>query len=114
MSANLYLVFSRKPEWISRDDYHSWYVDHAQENIESPGFASAQRYVVREVQNGRAVAEEQHLCVYEYEGDMSTWREDLTRRIQSGDIVLKDWHHDIGFRSWDCHPVGDLLRPTRH
>ena len=87
MSTNLYLVYSRKPEWVSRDDYHRWYVDHAQENIESPGFLSAQRYVVREVQNGRAVAEEQHLCVYEYEGEMSTWREDLTRRIKEGVIV---------------------------
>jgi len=113
MSTNLYLVYSQKPEWVSRDDYHSWYVDHAQENIESAGFTSAQRYVVREVQNGRAVGGEQHLCVYQYEGEMSTWREDLTRRIQSGDIVLEDWHHDIAFRSWDCHPVGDLLEPTR-
>ena len=43
MSANLYLVYSQKPDWVSRDDYHSWYVDHAQENIESPGFLTAQR-----------------------------------------------------------------------
>ena len=67
---------------------------------------------MREVQNGRAVGGEQHLCVYSYEGDMQNWRADLNRRIQGGDIVLKDWHHDIAFRSWDCHPVGDLLRPT--
>lgn len=114
MSTNLYLVYSQKPDWVSRDDYHAWYVDHAQENIESPGFMSAQRYVVREVQNGRTVGGEQHLCVYEYEGEMNTWRESLTRRIQSGDIVLKDWHHDIAFRSWDCHPVGDRLEPKTH
>lgn len=111
--SNLYLVFSRKPDWVGRDEYHDWYAEHAQENIESAGFTSAQRYVVREVQNGRAVAEEQHLCVYGYDGDMQTWRDDLTRRIQSGDVVLKEWHHDIAFRSWDCHPVGDLLRPAR-
>ena len=78
--SNLYLVFSRKPDWIGRDEYHDWYAEHAQENIESAGFTSAQRYVVREVQNGRAVAEEQHLCVYGYDGDMQTWRDDLTRR----------------------------------
>ena len=111
MSDNLYLVFSRKPDWVSRDDYHEWYVDHAQENIESAGFMTAQRYIAREVQNGRAVGEEQHLCAYTYEGDMATWRADLTRRIESGDIVLKDWHHDIAFRSWNCAPVGHLLRP---
>lgn len=113
MSNNLYLVFSQKPSWVTRDDYHDWYVAHAQENIESAGFQTAQRYVVREVQNGRPVGEEQHLCVYDYDGDMSTWRADLTRRIQSGDIALKEWHHDIAFRSWTCEPVGDLLRHNR-
>ena len=41
MDPNLYFVFSQKPDWVSRDDYHAWYVDHAQENIESPGFLNA-------------------------------------------------------------------------
>ena len=82
MDPNLYFVFSQKPDWVSRDDYHAWYVDHAQENIESPGFLSAQRYVTAEVQNGRAVGSEQHLCVYQYEGDMKTWRDSLSRSHQ--------------------------------
>jgi hypothetical protein len=114
MDPNLYFVFSQKPEWVSRDDYHAWYVDHAQENIESPGFLNAQRYVTREVQNGRAVGGEQHLCVYQYEGDMKTWRDSLSDRIKTGDIVLKDWHYDIAFRSWTCAPVGGLLTPKTH
>ena len=114
MDPNLYFVFSQKPEWVSRDDYHAWYVDHAQENIESPGFLNAQRYVTREVQNGRAVSGEQHLCVYQYEGDMKTWRDSLSDRIKTGDIVLKDWHYDIAFRSWTCTPVGGLLTPKTH
>lgn len=113
MTNNLYLVFSQKPSWVSGEDYHQWYAEHAQENIESAGFQSAQRYIVREVQNGRAVGGEQHLCAYEYEGDMATWRADLNRRIQSGEVVLRDWHHDIAFRSWTCEPVGGLLRHHR-
>jgi hypothetical protein len=113
MSTNLYLVFSRKPDRISRDDYHDWYVKHAQENIESPRFVSAQRYVIREVEAGKEVGEEQHLALYEYEDDMSIWRTDLTRRIEEGDVVLPDFFKEIQFRSWNCTPVGDLLRPTR-
>lgn len=113
MSNNLYLVFSQKPSWVSRDDYHDWYRDHAQENIESAGFQTAQRYVVREVQNGRQVGEEQHLCVYDFEGDATTWRADLNRRIASGEVQLKDWHHDIAFHSWHCEPVGETLRHHR-
>jgi hypothetical protein len=111
MSNNLYLVFSEWPEEVSRDDYHSWYVDHAQENIESPGFVSAQRYSVRKVVGAGRVGYERHLAVYEYEGDMSTWRTDLSARIQSGDVVLPDWFPRIGFTSWSCHPEGGRLVP---
>ena len=110
---NLYLVFSRKPDRISRDDYHEWYVKHAQENIESTGFVDAQRYVIREVEAGKEVGDEQHLALYHYEGDMSIWRNDLTRRIEEGDVVLPDFFKEIEFRSWNCTPVGDLLKPTR-
>lgn len=114
MADNLYLVFSRRPPEISRDDYHRWYVDHAQENIESPGFVNAQRYAIQEVQKGVPVGEEQHLAVYQYEGDMSIWRQDLSRRIEVGDVVLPDFFQRIAFASWACTPVGDLLTPKTH
>lgn len=111
MANNLYLVFSEKPDHISVDDYHRWYADHAQENIESPRFVSAQRYRIQEVVNSEHVGAEQHLAVYEYAGEMSEWRTDLTRRIQTGDVVLPDWFKQIKFKSWDCTPVGGLLTP---
>jgi hypothetical protein len=108
---NLYLVFSQRPDDISDEDYHAWYVDHAQENIESPDFVSAQRYRVREVVAGEHVGPEQHLALYHYAGPMSTWRTDLSRRIETGDVVLPEFFRRIQFRSWDCQPVGDLLTP---
>ena len=111
MANNLYLVFSEKPDQISMDDYHKWYTAHAQENIESPRFVSAQRYRIQEVVNSEHVGPEQHLSLYEYAGDMEEWRTDLTRRIKSGDVVLPDWFKQIKFKSWDCTPVGDLLTP---
>lgn len=111
MSNNLYLVFSEKPDHISVADYHSWYADHAQENIESPRFVSAQRYIVQAIANGEPVGGEHHLALYEYEGDMDEWRSDLTRRIQSGDVVLRDFHKQIKFESWRCTPTGGLLTP---
>lgn len=111
MTNNLYLVFSEWPDDVSRAEYHRWYVDHAQENIESPGFVSAQRYSVRRVTGENPVGYEQHLSVYEYEGDMSTWRTSLSARIASGEVVLPDWFGRIGFTSWTCSPEGELLRP---
>jgi len=113
MAPNLYLVFSERPGRISDEQYHAWYTDHAQENIESPGFLSAQRYRVREVVSGEATGPEQHLTVYDYEGPMTTWRTDLSARIQRGDVVLPEWFKDIKFSSWACEPTGDLLRPHR-
>ena len=86
MANNVYLVFSERPAQISDADYHAWYTDHAQENIASPGFVSAQRYRVREVVRGEVTGNEQHLALYQYEGPMSTWRTDLNARIDRGDI----------------------------
>ena len=111
MTNNLYLVFSEKPDHISVEDYHRWYVAHAQENIESPDFVSAQRYVVQEIAGSEPVGQKQHLALYEYAGDMSTWRSDLTRRIKEGDVVLPDWFKEIKFKSWSCEPQGGLLTP---
>jgi hypothetical protein len=111
MANNVYLVFSEKPDHISVDDYRRWYADHAQENIESPGFVSAQRYTLQEIANSEPVGEEHHLALYEYEGDMSTWRTDLTRRIATGDVVLPEWFKQIKFKSWSCSPLGGLLTP---
>jgi hypothetical protein len=111
MANNLYLVFSEKPEQISMEDYHRWYAFHAQENIESPRFVSAQRYRIHEVVNGEPTGTEQHLSLYHYDGEMREWRTDLTRRIQTGDIVHPEFFKQIKFKSWDCEPVGDLLTP---
>jgi hypothetical protein len=111
MTNNLYLVFSEKPDHIGVEDYHRWYALHAQENIESPRFVSAQRYSIQEIVNSRPVGVPQHLALYEYEGDMAEWRTDLTRRIETGAVVLPPWFKEIKFRSWDCTPVGGLLRP---
>ena len=111
MTDNVYLVFSQWPDDISEEEYFRWYVKHAQENIESPDFVSAQRYRVREVVAGEPTGPEQHLSLYHYAGPMSRWRSDLTRRIEQREVVLPEWFGRIQFRSWDCHPVGDLLTP---
>jgi hypothetical protein len=113
MTPNLYLVFSRWPDEVGRDEYHRWYVDHAQENIESPGFVSAQRYSVREVVAGQPVGDEQHLALYTFDGEMSRWRTDLSRRLEAGEVVLPEWFPQIEFKSWVCLPEGERLTPTR-
>jgi hypothetical protein len=111
MPKNLYLVFSKPPESVSEVDYHRWYDLHARENIVSLGFLSAQRFAVRAVPDGSAPFT--HLALYEYEGEMSGWRTDLTRRIEAGEIVLPEFFADIHFGSFDCTPLGGRVEPVR-
>jgi hypothetical protein len=66
---------------------------------------------LQEIANSEPVGAEHHLSLYHYEGDMAKWRTDLTRRIQTGDVVLPDWFKQIKFKSWSCSPLGGLLTP---
>jgi hypothetical protein len=111
LSPNLYLVLSKPPDGLSADEYDRWYDLHVRENIVSPGFLSAKRYAI-EPSREEAVRYS-HLALYEYEGDMSVWREDLTRRIETGDVVLPEWFSGISFSSWSAQPIGDRVEPVR-
>jgi hypothetical protein len=111
MPDNLYLVFSKPPEEISWEQYDRWYDRHVRENIVSPGFLSARRFALEPVPE--APVRFSHLALYEYEGDMSVWRTDLTKRIDTGEVVLPDWFGGIHFGSWNCVPLGDRVEPVR-
>jgi hypothetical protein len=112
MPQNLYLVFSKPPEGISAEEYDRWYDHHVRENIVSPGFTSAKRFAVDPVPD--APVPFSHLALYEYEGeDQSVWRADLTRRVETGEIVLPEWFGQIHFGSWDCKPIGQRVEPVR-
>lgn len=111
MPRNLYLVFSKPPEGLPEAEYLAWYDAHARENIVSPGFLSATRYAVRPAREEPVPFS--HLALYEYEGEASAWRADLTRRIEAGEIVLPEWFGEITFGSWECAPLGDRVEPER-
>jgi hypothetical protein len=111
MAPNLYLVLSKPPDGLPPEEYHRWYDLHVRENIVSPGFLGARRYALEPSQEERVV--HRHLALYEYEGDMSTWRTDLTRRIDSGEIVLPEWFPEITFSSWAATPLSDRIEPER-
>jgi hypothetical protein len=111
MSQKLYLVFSRPPDRISEEEYQRWYDLHARENIRSPGFLSARRFAVTPARGNATRLT--HLALYEYEGEMERWRDDLNRRIDAGDIDLPEWFGEITFESWDCEPLSGRIEPDR-
>src|SRR2546428_13282 len=98
MPDNLYLVFSKPPEELSAAEYDRWYDHHVRENIVSPGFFSARRFAIQPAREEPVAFS--HLALYEYGGEMSRWRTDLTRRIETGEIVLPEWFGGIRFSSW--------------
>ena len=111
MAPNLYLVFSKRPEAVSAEDYDRWYEAHAQENIESPDFLSARRFNLTPQRGNEGPF--QHLALYEYAGTQERWRTSLNERIESGDVKLPEWFPQIEFGAWDCEPASGLLTPAR-
>jgi len=111
MPENLYLVLSKPPERVSAEEYDGWYHNHVRENMVSPGFLSARRFSL-EPSFDEAVPYS-HLALYDYEGDMSVWRTDLTKRIETGEIVLPEWFGGIRFSSWNCLPLEGRVEPAR-
>jgi hypothetical protein len=111
MADNLYLVLSKPPEGLPAEEYDRWYNLHVRENIVSPGFLSAKRFALEPAAD--EPVRYSHLALYEYEGDMSVWRTDLTRRIEAGDVVLPEWFPQIRFSSWSCSPLSGRIEPVR-
>jgi len=104
---NLYLVFSAPPEGVSAEEYDRWYHHHIRENLEAPGFVAGQRFKLTP-----SVGQEhphQHLALYEFNGDIKRWQDNLNGRIKSGDIVLPDYFPRIRFGSWEATPIDERV-----
>lgn len=114
MAHNLYLVFSRPPSGMSEAQYHRWYDEHMRENMETPGFVSVRRYAVRQRVGKPLPGDQDHLALYEYDGDYGPIGEHLKSRVESGDIELPDWFSEVPFASWASEPLsGRVLAPGR-
>jgi hypothetical protein len=104
---NVYLVFSSPPEGVSEEEYDRWYHDHIRENLEAPGFVAGQRFRLTPARGSEET--HTHLAYYEFEGDISRWRDNLDSRIKSGDIVLPEFFPRINFGSWECTPIDERV-----
>ena len=107
---NMYLVFSAPPEGVSPEEYDRWYHHHIRENLEAPGFVAGQRFrLTPAVTKDGPAAPHSHLALYEFEGPLERWRENLESRITSGNIVLPEYFPQIRFGSWECTPVDERV-----
>ena len=111
MGPNLYLVLSKPPDDVSPEEYDGWYDLHVREIVVSPGFLGARRFAL-EPSSDEPVPYSR-LAVYEYEGELGRWSADLTRRIESGEVVLPEFHPRTRFSGWSARPLGDRVEPAR-
>ena len=104
---NLYLVLSAPPDGVSAETYDKWYHHHIRENLEAPGFVAGQRFKLTP-----SVGSEHphtHLALYEFNGDIKRWQDNLNGRIKSGDIVLPEYFPQIRFGSWEAAPIDERV-----
>ena len=104
MSTNIHLVYSRKPDSISEEDYNKWYDFHLGEILVVPGFVSAHRFKL----SGEVVDPDNdtvytHLSLYEIEGDVDQVMRDLDDEAASGRALTaaipSKWRYARGLQS---------------
>ena len=106
-----HIVFSQPPDRISDEEFNRWYDPHLDEILVVPGFVSAQRYRMEAMVRNRARRVPYgFLSLYELEGDVPTIMTDLDDEAASGRMELPEWFPEIKFASWNCYPLGMVVR----
>lgn len=112
MTENIHIVYSRRPDEISEEEYNRWYDAHLQEILVVPGFVSARRFSLHQVVvDPTAKVEYTHLALYELEGNPDEVMAALDQEIESGRMQLPEWFDRIRFASWNCISLGDRVLP---
>ena len=107
MSENIHLVYSRRPDSITEEEYNRWYDFHLSEILVVPGFVSARRYALSpEVVEADNPVQFTHLSLYEVEGDVPDVMAKLDAEAASGRMQLPEWFDEIHFASWNAAPLG--------
>jgi hypothetical protein len=110
VSHQLHLVFSRRPDAISEEDYNKWYDFHLSEILAVPGFVSARRYALApDVVEERNPVQFTHLSLYETEGDVDDVMKALWADSSQGGMDLPDWFKDVHFASWNASALGERV-----
>ena len=73
------MVFSRRPDGVSEDDWNTWYDAHLHEILAIPGFVSAQRFAIDQQVGAGEGPEWTHIALYEVEGDFEELAQNMIR-----------------------------------
>jgi hypothetical protein len=117
------IVFSRRPDGVSEEDWNTWYDAHLHEILAIPGFVSAQRFAIDQLVGAGAGPEWTHIALYEVEGDFEQLAAEMIRmslgsaeayielkQTDTSGPPLPPWWDEVRFASWNGLSLGDRIR----
>jgi hypothetical protein len=117
------MVFSRRPDGVTDDDWNAWYDAHLHEILAIPGFVSARRYAIEQDVGAGEGIEWTHIALYEVEGGFEELAQNMIRmslgsaeayialkRTDTTGPPLPPWWDEVRFASWN----GVALAPRIH
>ena len=119
------MVFSRRPDGVSEDDWNTWYDAHLHEILAIPGFVSAQRFAIDQQVGAGEGPEWTHIALYEVEGGFEELAQNMIRmslgsaasyialkQKDNTDPPLPPWWDAVRFASWNGVSLGDRIRES--
>jgi hypothetical protein len=113
------VVFSRKPDGVSDDDWNTWYDAHLHEILAIPGFVSARRYAIDQDVGAGSGQDWTHMAIYEVDGGFEQLAREMVRmslgsaeayielkRTDTKGPPLPAWWDDVRFASWNGESLG--------
>ena len=117
------IVFSRRPDGVSEEDWNTWYDAHLHEILAIPGFVSAQRFAIDQLVGAGEGPEWTHIALYEVEGDFEQLAAEMIRmslgsaeayielkKTDTSGPPLPPWWDEVRFASWNGISLGDRIR----
>jgi hypothetical protein len=106
----VYIVFSRRPQVVTKELYDRWYEAHISQVLGVPGFAVAARYdLVPALDEPAEPDRYTSAAIYEIELSAPEAMAALAAELSSGRMDLPDWFGEIRFSSWLADPLGQRI-----
>jgi hypothetical protein len=106
----VYVVFSRRPELVTEQEYDRWHEIHISQVLGVPGFAAAARYeLVPALEEPAGPDQFTRASIYEIDASSREAMANLAHAVSSGSMELPDWFRAIHLGSWLAHPLGQRI-----
>jgi hypothetical protein len=110
LSPAVLVVFSRRPQVVTAEQYDRWHETHIAHILAVPGFAAAAGYDLVPALDGPAEPDRfTRAAIYEIAVSATEAMAALAAGLSSGHLDLPDWFGEIHVSCWLAHPLGQRL-----